>query len=573
MLLGPLQGAAQLHVLDGDNCDALGADDKEWPLADAAVDTDARNVNGSSDAQYFWGAVEGPDIVFAIQRPQAGAASFKVYLNTDCNATNNDVGRSGSDVALFFSISGSGVISNKQLWEWDASASDYVLTTITVEAEMGRSTCTDNTTDLHFAEMSVALSDIFTLCDAGSGSTPACGSITVTRSTTHAGLVFNSAPKDTFFLSSNVPINFVPTADMSLTDSVACLNETISLDGLASLDGDETNNLSDFNTYSWDVDYNGTFNEDYTGSSPVETFNTPGLHTVALIVTDAYGCKDTAISDINVYGRPTASATMTYSPVTGPVCQIANFDGSGSTDNHGANNMTYSWTFGDGNTSVLATGNHPYTSCASEHNATFTVTDPDNHDKCAADVVLFTVPLPVELISFDAKVNASGKNTLNWKTASELNNKGFYILRSLDGSTWSEVDFVKGSGTTHSVVSYQWTDMSATKAGAVYYKLKQEDFNGTVTLSESRSVVGQKVIKPVVYPNPVESKLNINLGVIEESQIVTIDIVNQFGQSVSSQTQVGVSEYAISVQTLASGVYYAKVNVNGVVYTHKFLKK
>ena len=180
---------------------------------------------------------------------------------------------------------------------------------------------------------------------------------------------------------------------------------------------------------------------------------------------------------------------------------------------------------------------------------------------------------PVDLISFDATVNAAGKNTLNWVTASEQNNHGFYILKSTDGFNWSEVDFVEGSGNSNVIVSYQWNDMGVNKSGAVYYKLKQEDFNGTTAYSETRSVTGQKTINPIVYPNPVESILNINLGVINESQMVKIDIVNQFGQSVLSATQIGVSVVTLSANNFASGIYYAKVDVNGVVFTHKFLKK
>ncbi len=570
LFLNPIFGSSQYYATDGNNCNATNG--VEWALAAATLDTDIKHVNGSSNLEKFWAGVDGPNYVLAMEREAGGNASFAIHLDVDCDATNND---NGADMAIFFNISKVGgvtVIGNKIIYEYNSTTSTYDATTKTFIGEMGESVCTDVTTKEEFFEISVALSDIFDLCNDG-GASPACGSITVTQGSANAGGVFNSALKDSFPINTNYAINFVPTADISLTDSVACRFDEFNLNGLASLDGDEANNINDFNTYQWDVDYTGSFSEDFTGANPTTTFSSNGLHKVALIVTDVYGCKDTAVTDIDVYGTPSVSAKMLVYPSIAPVCQIALYDGSNSYDSTGLDNLIYNWDFGDGFSSNTATGSHPYPDCNVSYNAVFTAVDPDNNGNCPAAPVLFLIPLPVDLISFDATVNAAGKNTLNWVTASEQNNHGFYILKSTDGFNWSEVDFVEGSGNSNVIVSYQWNDMGVNKSGAVYYKLKQEDFNGTTAYSETRSVTGQKTINPIVYPNPVESILNINLGVINESQMVKIDIVNQFGQSVLSATQIGVSVVTLSANNFASGIYYAKVDVNGVVFTHKFLKK
>ncbi len=66
--------------------------------------------------------------------------------------------------------------------------------------------------------------------------------------------------------------------------------------------------------------------------------------------------------------------------------------------------------------------------------------------------------LPVELTSFTASTEKNGV-TLNWKTATETNNYGFEIQRSVvssqqSGNVWSKIGFVEGNGTTNAPKSY-----------------------------------------------------------------------------------------------------------------------
>lgn len=54
--------------------------------------------------------------------------------------------------------------------------------------------------------------------------------------------------------------------------------------------------------------------------------------------------------------------------------------------------------------------------------------------------------VPVEFKTFSAHINGSDI-TLNWETATEINNKGFEIERNA-GKQWEEISFVAGNGTT-----------------------------------------------------------------------------------------------------------------------------
>ncbi len=58
-----------------------------------------------------------------------------------------------------------------------------------------------------------------------------------------------------------------------------------------------------------------------------------------------------------------------------------------------------------------------------------------------------TAGVPVELTSFDYTVSAGNVN-LNWKTATEINNRGFEIQRSRNKSDWATIGYVDGNGTT-----------------------------------------------------------------------------------------------------------------------------
>ena len=69
--------------------------------------------------------------------------------------------------------------------------------------------------------------------------------------------------------------------------------------------------------------------------------------------------------------------------------------------------------------------------------------------------------VPVELTSFSANVN-NNLVTLNWSTATELNNSGFEIERKSQNTEWTRIGFVAGSGTTTESRSYSFVDNSVT---------------------------------------------------------------------------------------------------------------
>ena len=58
--------------------------------------------------------------------------------------------------------------------------------------------------------------------------------------------------------------------------------------------------------------------------------------------------------------------------------------------------------------------------------------------------------LPVSLINFSA-TPGTGSVTLRWSTSSEINNLGFEVQRSIDGTGgWTTLTFVNGAGNSNS---------------------------------------------------------------------------------------------------------------------------
>lgn len=178
-----------------------------------------------------------------------------------------------------------------------------------------------------------------------------------------------------------------------------------------------------------------------------------------------------------------------------------------------------------------------------------------------ADVV------PVELTSFTATAN-SGVVLLNWSTASETNNNGFEVQRG-NGTDLKTIGFVKGIGTTTKSHSYSFTDQDV-NPGTYTYRLKQIDFNGSFSYSQS---INATVEAPRIYsleqnyPNPFNPNTIINFNLATDSK-VTLNVYNVLGQQVdellNSNLAAGFHTINFNASNLNSGVYFYRLEANGI---------
>ncbi|NOS56563.1 MAG: T9SS type A sorting domain-containing protein, partial [Cyclobacteriaceae bacterium] len=205
--------------------------------------------------------------------------------------------------------------------------------------------------------------------------------------------------------------------------------------------------------------------------------------------------------------------------------------------------------FSGGNTQSRGTFNASSTISFSEQIVTLGSVDTQN-------------PLPVELVKFEGRIDGSIAS-LNWKTASEINNDYFEIQRSPDGLEFVEVGKVNGNGTTNLPSEYFFEDRNLLK-GNNYYRLKQFDFDGKSSYSDVivLDYDGTTPLNIFLYPNPTNTQ-NVNLELINPtSENVSIRILDIIGrpsfQAIVKAEEIE-SNISLKTEELKSGVYVVEV--------------
>ena len=187
-------------------------------------------------------------------------------------------------------------------------------------------------------------------------------------------------------------------------------------------------------------------------------------------------------------------------------------------------------------------------------------------------------PLPVELLYLNAKANKLDA-IVRWSTASEVNCRGFAIERSIDGKTFTEIDFVKGAGNSKSTLQYSYQDLDVfTKTQMVYYRLKQVDFDGSFTYSDVVNVKQEQIQTEqiAVYPNPIINDVTIELESLKagNAEIMITDITGKLIDKVTVEINQGFNKYTLNqTQSLTHGLYMITIVQNGqTIYNNKFVK-
>jgi hypothetical protein len=187
---------------------------------------------------------------------------------------------------------------------------------------------------------------------------------------------------------------------------------------------------------------------------------------------------------------------------------------------------------------------------------------------------LGNIVIPVELSSFTGVLN-DDKITLNWQTATELNNRGFEVERQAK-NVWDNIGFVQGSGTSTNPHSYTFSDENLS-AGTYSYRLKQIDNNGAYkyyNLTESFTVQPADFNLSQNYPNPFNPTTIIKYSLPEKNQVI-IKIYNVLGSEVVTLVNevkpAGNYEVNFNASGLSSGVYYYSISAGKFNATKKMI--
>ena len=187
--------------------------------------------------------------------------------------------------------------------------------------------------------------------------------------------------------------------------------------------------------------------------------------------------------------------------------------------------------------------------------------------------------LPVELASF--RVDLLGeRGILNWTTTSETDNAGFFIehrrmaagiasgdpVSGRHSSSWTDLGFVEGAGTTSTSTSYQFkTPLLA--VGRHAFRLRQVDQDGTET--QTRTIEATvRLTKPyqvTTYPNPASDEVwtELTVGTDQRVSIAVYDVlgreVARVYEGVARANEPVRRRINLATRPLPSGMYMVRV--------------
>ena len=188
-----------------------------------------------------------------------------------------------------------------------------------------------------------------------------------------------------------------------------------------------------------------------------------------------------------------------------------------------------------------------------------------NFDSCNTVIIA----LPISLLEFEANVRNESVS-VDWITATEINNDFFEIERSLDGVNFEKIGTQNGAGNSSVQLSYNFMDNSPYK-GLSYYRVKQVDFNGSVSYSKLDAVYLDPIKIISVYPNPAIDHVTILIASSIDQQVTCL-VYNPRGQIIinyNEEIKNGLTYLNLNTSKLAPGNYIFKVLTKSSVHVEK----
>jgi len=167
-------------------------------------------------------------------------------------------------------------------------------------------------------------------------------------------------------------------------------------------------------------------------------------------------------------------------------------------------------------------------------------------------------PFPVSYLSLGAEwVNEAV--AVSWETATEQNNAGFHVQRSVDGTSFQTVGYVAGAGTTTGLETYTFQD-PAPLAKVYYYRLLQEDFDGTQALSPVVKVQREAASGAFrLYPNPTSADVQLTWIGGATPKALSVQVTSANGQQLLNLSGASLPDAQAQLQRLSAklpaGVY------------------
>lgn len=181
--------------------------------------------------------------------------------------------------------------------------------------------------------------------------------------------------------------------------------------------------------------------------------------------------------------------------------------------------------------------------------------------------------LPVKLTAFTAQ-GKGGDVLLNWQVAQEVNMKQYTVERSTTGRQFATAGSVAAtnSATPH---GYSFTDAGiANTATTLYYRIKQEDKDGSVSYSKiiPVTVAGANLSVKVVNPFKNTVQLQVNAPAAQKLQGGIYDMQGRKVANAPAQVLVaGQNTISIPAGNLPKGVYMLTITIGKNTLKYKIV--
>lgn len=356
---------------------------------------------------------------------------------------------------------------------------------------------------------------------------------------------------------SQPPVNRAPVASISASPVSGTEPLTVSFDGSQSYDPD-----NDPISYSWNFGDGSSS----TGQTVSHTYSSAGIYEAVLTVTDNENASNAESVIINVEStnpddNNAPIAAITANPTSGTAPLTVSFDAGSSVDPDG-DALTYTWSFGDGNTATGITASHTYSE--GTYIASVSVSDGEYTDVASVTIQVDSSGNDDEPcdspITIALPYSQDGSGEYCWVTSDEISYVNSWNMASVEingvdfTNTWSNSmpDKINGNYYIHYQGLYSWSHFEAAAAKSV----------------EGESLVENEIL---IYPNPFTEEFNLTLT--QPEQVLNIKILDNLGRMVSIVDQSQINRRITLGSDLLPGIYVVKVNELNDVKTYIINKK
>lgn len=171
-----------------------------------------------------------------------------------------------------------------------------------------------------------------------------------------------------------------------------------------------------------------------------------------------------------------------------------------------------------------------------------------------------STPLPIELIYFNAYCN-NGNVTLDWATASELNNDYFVVQKSSNGIDFEDFVTIAGAINSNELKEYSTNDINP-NSNITYYRLVQVDLDGHKEVFSIVQTDCNNTKENIIVYNGIEGGIDVNIISNSEKEI-SLNIFDNIGQIIASKvlkTAIGFNHFTFKDKSFAKGLYIVTSN-------------